>query len=264
MTMEKKCIPGISGDLIYYRFQGLNRFSGVRHGIFTRHGGCSTGPFESLNVGLSVGDEPPHVERNRALIAGAVGAETLFAARQVHGREVAVVERDDVVSADLRQICVPTADALITAVKGVALLIQVADCQPILLYDPVQNVIANVHSGWRGSVQNIVGRTIETMTERFGCLPPDIIAGVGPSLGPCCAEFIHYRREIPQHLWSYKNSRDYFDFRAMTRDQLKNAGVRDDHISIADICTRCRTDLFYSYRKAHTTGRFASVILLTA
>lgn len=250
--------------LAYYLFEALNHFPGVRHGFFTRQGGCSTGPFASLNVGFSVGDNPHHVERNRGLIAECMGTRALFAVRQVHGQRVFVVEQEDGVPAVLGQTHVPTADALITANPGIALLIQVADCQPVVLYDPVRNVIANVHSGWRGSIRNIIGRTIDTMTGQFGCLPAHIIAGVGPSLGSCCAEFIHYRKEIPESLWAYRDSRDCFDFHAISRDQLKQAGVREDHIHITDICTRCRTDLFYSYRKTHTTGRFASVILLTS
>lgn len=251
-------------ELLYGVFPGLAGFTDMRHGVFTRCGGCSTGAFSSLNVGFNVGDDAADVKSNRALIADCIGAETLAGAHQVHGCDVVAVERHTAVASGITpETDLPVADALMTNVPGIALLIQVADCQPVMLYDPVRQVIANVHSGWRGSIQNIVGKTVAAMIAGFGCVPSDIMAGIGPSLGSCCAEFIHYREELPRPFWHYKNDADCFDFWAITRDQLKNAGLSEDHIEIGDICTRCRTDLFFSYRKERTTGRFASTIVLT-
>jgi YfiH family protein len=154
----------------------------------------------------------------------------------------------------------PSADALISAAPGKTLAIQTADCQAVLLYDPVRKAVANIHSGWRGSIQNIVGLTVQAMIKRFGSDPKDIVAGIGPSLGPCCAEFIHYRTEIPKEFWPYKNASDYFDFWKLSHDQLTDAGVPGGHILTSNLCTRCRTGLFFSYRKEKTTGRFAAVI----
>jgi len=138
--------------------------------------------------------------------------------------------------------------------------IQVADCQPILLWDPVRQVAANVHSGWRGSVQNIPGLTVAVMQERFNCNAKDMLAAIGPSLGPCCSEFVHYRTEIPQRFWRYKDAADRFDFWAITCDQLQTAGIDPVNIACSGICTRCSTDRFFSYRGEGTTGRFAAVI----
>jgi hypothetical protein len=98
------------------------------------------------------------------------------------------------------------------------------------------------------------------MDERFGCDPGDLRVGVGPSLGPCCAEFINYREEIPPGLWAYRRDSARFDFWAMSRDQLVRAGVREDRIQVSGLCTKCRTDLFFSYRAERSTGRFAAVI----
>jgi YfiH family protein len=140
------------------------------------------------------------------------------------------------------------------------LTILVADCQPVMLFDPVRSVIANIHSGWRGSIINIIGRTVAEMQKRFGCLPADIHAGIGPSLGPCCAEFVNYREEIPESLWSYRVSNHHFDFWAMSRDQLLQAGLLPGRIEIGGLCTRCRRDLFFSYRAARRTGRMAAII----
>jgi len=136
----------------------------------------------------------------------------------------------------------------------------VADCQAVVLFDPVRRVVANIHSGWRGSVANIIAKTVSVMQHHFACNPADLLAGVGPSLGPCCAEFIHYEDEIPRQYWHYKNSGRHFDFWAMSRDQLCKAGVPGDNIRVAGCCTRCRTDLFFSYRAEKVTGRFAVAV----
>ncbi len=147
-----------------------------------------------------------------------------------------------------------------TDIAGRNLVIQVADCQAVLLYEPARRVVANAHCGWRGSIQNIIGRTVEVMKQDFGCRPDLILAGIGPSLGPCCAEFINYDTEIPKEFWQYKGLNRYFDFWALSRDQLKTAGVAANNIESSRICTRCHTDEFFSYRAEGTTGRFAAVI----
>ena len=136
-----------------------------------------------------------------------------------------------------------------------------ADCQAILLYDPVRRVVANVHSGWRGSVSDIAGKTVAAMENRFGCRGRNLVAAIAPSLGPCCAEFRNYREEIPESFWRYKDGAEHFDFWKISRDQLAAAGLTPDNIHAGGLCTRCRTDLFYSYRgEARQTGRFAAVI----
>jgi YfiH family protein len=152
------------------------------------------------------------------------------------------------------------ADAVVTDRSENYLVIQVADCQSVLMYEPVRRVVANVHSGWRGSIQNIIGCTVDAMKQYFGCSPDDILAGIGPSLGPCCAQFINYETEIPKEFWDYKDPDDHFDFWAISTDQLMKAGVRERNIESSQMCTRCRTEEFFSFRAEKTTGRFASVI----
>ena len=110
---------------------------------------------------------------------------------------------------------------------------------------------------------NIVAHTLAAMTETFGCQPKEILAGIGPSLGPCCAEFRHYRQEIPAPLWRYGDRRHLFDFWALSRDQLVAAGVAPAHVEVSGLCTRCRTDRFFSYRAEGVTGRLAAAIALT-
>jgi len=253
-------------EIRIFEFTHLKREPGIIHGIFTRAGGVSTGAFESLNVGMNSGDNRDAIARNRKLITLKMGMKPFVFLNQVHGDTIKVLKHDD---NDMQEVFEPgvetyTADALVTDMKDIFLVIQVADCQAVMLYDPEKKVIANVHSGWKGSIVNIAGATIDKMVEIFGCRPEDIMAGISPSLGPCCAEFRDYKTLIPEHLWKYKSEdRDYFDFWKMTEDQLMHRGVKKDNIENMHICTVCNNDLFYSYRREKTTGRFACVIALT-
>jgi YfiH family protein len=244
----------------FFEFPNLAGISGLRHGVFTRRGGDSEGPFQSLNVAHSVTDRPENVNKNRRAILQVMGAGRIVFVHQVHGTGVVVFSREKTGGDDLGSGTIAQGDAIISDVPGVSLAIQTADCQSILLCDPVRRAVGNIHSGWRGSIQNIIGHTVARMAEAFGTRARDLLAGIGPSLGPCCAEFIHYRREIPESLWQYGLGNSHFDFWAMSRDQLKVAGVPADHIAVSNLCTRCRTDLFFSYRAEKITGRFAAVI----
>ena len=242
------------GDLFLMRFPGLFAADGLRHAVFTRKGGESQGPHASLNVATGTGDESDRVRRNREKIIRAMGGGAPVFLRQDHGTRVASVDDAFPAGADSE-----AADAAITDRPDRLLFIQVADCQAVIVYDPVGRAVANIHSGWRGSIADIVGKTVAMMQTAFGSRPEDLMAGIGPSLGPCCAEFIHYRTEIPRGLWRYRTGRHHFDFWAMSVDQLRATGVAERNIEVAGLCTRCRTDLFYSYRGEKTTGRFAVV-----
>jgi len=233
-------------------------FSGLKHAIFTRRGGCSREPFDSLNVAFRVGDAACRVKHNRRRITAALKGSHYVFAHQTHGTD-GVVLRGDVAFPE-NGGSVLCGDALITDIPGIRLVIQVADCQAVLLYDRRRRVVANIHAGWRGSVAGIIGKTVRRLQQVFGCRPPDLSAAISPSLGPCCAEFVNYRREIPRRYWAYKDRRDRFDFWALSRDQLIESGVPADCIHISRLCTRCRTDLFFSYRAQKQTGRFAAVI----
>jgi len=247
----------------FYQFKNLAACSGIEHRIFTRNSGFSQPPFASLNVGFGIGDKPKNVSKNRDIISRFMGAGRLVFARQIHGCEIAVLSRDSEKRGIPSAGRAVTADAMVTDIFGRNLVIQVADCQAVLLYEPVRRVIANIHCGWRGSVQNIIGRTVGVMEQHFGCRPGRIQAGIGPSLGLCCAEFINYRSEIPMEFWRHKGLNEHFDFWSLSRNQLKRAGVAEINIESSGICTRCHTDEFFSYRAQRTTGRFAAVIGLT-
>jgi len=238
------------------KFGHLAACKALVHGVTTRCGGVSPTPFHSLNLAGGQNDAPANVAHNRERLAKALGGGRLQTVRQVHGCHVRRLPSNG------RRPQEPggSADAMITDRPGLLLTILVADCQAVLIYDPHKRVVANIHSGWRGSVANIIGCTVDAMVREYGCDPMQLLAGVSPSLGPCCAEFINYRTEIPERYWNYRIGRNHFDFWALSRDQLVGAGLQDAHIQVSQICTRCNSQRFFSYRANRITGRFGAVI----
>ncbi|MDG4475364.1 peptidoglycan editing factor PgeF [Thiovibrio frasassiensis] len=221
---------------------------------FSRQGGASAPPYCSLNVGFHVGDDAAGVLRNRAVIKEKLGLGWLVSAKQVHGNKVLVVDwlpQEDVEHAGY--------DALMTNIPEVGLMIQQADCQAVMLYDPQHGAVANIHSGWRGSVANIIAKTLVAMTAAYGTNPTAILAGISPSLGPCCGEFSQYHTELPLAFHAYQVRPNYFNFWGISRDQLRDSGVPTEQIEIAATCTVCDEN-YFSYRREGVTGRFASVI----
>lgn len=236
-----------------HTFASLADQPGLSHGCFHRHGGISPAPYDSLNVSFGVGDMADNVRHNRLQVKKALGCKTLISTRQVHGVKVAVASA---MSGDQE---LDGFDALITNEPGVALLIQQADCQAILLHDPEQKAIANIHCGWQGSVANIIAVTVSQMIDSFASEPAHIKAAISPALGPCCAEFIHYKEELPEDFHPFAVSANHFDFPAISAMQLKKSGLRPEHIDVAGICTKCNQDWF-SYRRNRHTGRFCTAI----
>ena len=244
----------------FFQFENLRGFPNIRHGIFTRHSGFSKAPFQSLNVTYGLGDDEANVAQNRQRIGTCIGGSNLVFLQQVHGTDVLTIRHNSAGRQKNAGNNLLSGDAVVTDLPETLLGIQVADCQSILLYEPVQHVIANIHSGWRGSIRNIIGRTIMVMENEFNCGAKNMFAGIGPSLGPCCAEFINYKDEIPASFWDYKDDAHYFDFWAISRDQMTIAGIPTENIDSSDICTKCNSDTFFSYRGEGVTGRFAAVI----
>ena len=253
-------ISATCNGVSYFQFSSLTRFSYLDHGIFTRNTGYSQPPYASLNISYGIGDKDEAVARNRNTIEEIMRADEMIYLNQVHGGDIAVLDSPGQPTHHPSNPEPLTADAAVTNRPGHYLLVQVADCQSVLLFEPLQQVVANVHSGWRGSIGNILGRTVEAMVQNFDCRADRILAGISPSLGPCCAEFIHYKTEIPREFWPYKDPNHHFDFWALSVDQLVKAGILAENIESSQICTRCRTDDFFSYRAKKTTGRFAAVI----
>ena len=226
----------------------------VRQACFNRHGGESKPPFASLNCGLTVGDQIALVNKNISRAQSHLGLKKIIMIHQVHGQAI-----HQATSQDIEPV---KADAIITNEPGLGLLIQHADCQAIMLYDPKNKAVANIHSGWQGSVANIIKGTIKKMMATFNSYPQDLIAAISPSLGPCCAEFINHCTELPSSFQQFMTTENYFDFWQISRHQLEQAQLRPENIHIAQVCTKCNSNWF-SYRRQKITGRNCSIIGLT-
>jgi polyphenol oxidase len=230
-------------------------------GTFDRHHGASAAPFTSLNCSFGVGDQVEKVLTNRNKIKHLLRIERMVSARQVHGDQIFLIqERPD------NDLEIDGVDALMTDRRGVGLMVQHADCQAILLHDPVQSAIAAIHCGWRGSVVGIIGKTVRRMNTCYQSRPENILASVSPSLGPCCAEFINHHHELPASFQNFQPRRNYFDFWQISKFQLIDSGLQPEKIKIAAICTCCSPD-FFSYRRANRktegiTGRNCTIIAL--
>jgi YfiH family protein len=262
------------GDLSFYIFPHLEATNLVVHGFTTRVGGVSTGSYDSLNMAFHVGDDDGNVLINRDLACRALGINFrhLVAGRQVHGNEIRVVEECDKGRGALsEEDSLPYTDALVTGLRGTPLSSYYADCVPIFVLDPVRRVTALAHAGWKGTVLKISLKVVARMTEVFGTDPADCLAGIGPSIGPCC-----YEVDKPVISRLRESCQDYQKFAAAVspgkwklnlweanRITLLETGLKPANIVAAGICTSCRNDLFFSYRaQAGKAGRMASLIML--
>lgn len=257
-------------SLPVYQFHLLQKYSGdIQHAVFTRDGGVSEGAFESLNVRFGIGDKVGAVAENRLRIVDSFKKTpkdklTLVSADQTHGKNVLVIT-DKLSVNEVGDI-----DGFVTNVPGAVLMIQVADCQGILMCAPSKGVIAAVHAGWRGLVQDISGEVISIMQERFGVDPSEILVGISPSLGPCCSFFSDPETELPSDFVSFTDEQNRVDLWAYSGAQLQSHGVSENHIELARICTQCENGRvkknrshFYSFRgDKGITGRFGVVIAM--
>ena len=269
--MLEKRLPSSS----IFRFKNLSKKGSINHFVSTRIGGLSPPPYESLNLGFHVGDAPETVLKNRERLAAAVriSLSKFTLARQIHGAAVTIVtEQMRGYGGFDYDTAVEATDAMVTAVPGVCLAVLTADCVPLLLFDPCKRVAAAVHAGWRGCVKLITRKTIEILQQEFKCQPTDILAGIGPSIGPC-----HYEigpdviAQVKDAFGSTKgyindessNGKGYFNLWEANKRQIMEAGVPPQNIEVARICTYCNAHLFFSVRhQKGTTGRFGMGIML--
>jgi len=254
-------------------FENLLKHQEIRHFVSTRTGGFSTQPYNSLNLGLHVGDDPDYVRKNRKRLALATGIpwKSLTLARQIHSGNVTAVSKAlrGRGSANHNEALNAT-DAMVTDVPGICLVILVADCVPMLFFDPLKRIIAVAHAGWKGTLKSIALHTVRAMENAFGSSPHNIIAGMGPSIGPCCyevgPEVISRVRSIfpPSKGYILNESGDgkgYLDLWKANLDQLLHAGIERKNIEMAMKCTCHNPDVFFSYRHQQgETGRFGAGI----
>jgi YfiH family protein len=251
--------------LRYFIFEHLKN-PRIKHGIFTRKGGVSLAPWQSLNLGNTVGDERTRVQQNKQRLFKTldIPLKNLHDVYQVHGNTVIKVNQPRSVQDPIIQ-----ADGMITDQSGIALLMRFADCVPILFFDPQTMVIGIAHAGWKGTVKKVAAAVVEQMKKTYQVRPADIRVGIGPSIGPD-----HYqvgedvisrvREAFPERSASLLHSDDdgvKLDLWKANQWILQDAGVVS--IENSRICTACHLGDWYSHRaEKGRTGRFGALIML--
>ncbi len=247
------------------QFNNLSEFEDIVHFSTTRIGGVSSKRLESLNLGYTVNDNPKNVTQNLDSLAQSIGFERnqMVSPKQTHSKNIGIVNSNKDIF--------PDTDALITNKPGICIFIRTADCVPILLYDPIKKALAAIHSGWKSTVQEISKHTIELMQKEFGTKPEDLIAGIGPSIGPTVYEVgtevakIFNKQFGANHIVNpIKNSDKYLlNLWEVNKQILIESGIPKEQIEIAEICTYTNSELFYSARRDGVkTGRLATGIML--
>lgn len=249
----------------FLQFPHLN-IPGLRHGIYTRHGGVSPAPWDSLNLGGTVGDSRANVIENRRRMFATLDlpVETVYDAWQVHGTHA-------IHAAQPRPLdrAHEKGDIILTGNPDVTLLARFADCVPILLVDPVHRAAAIAHAGWRGTLAGVASKAVEAMAEAFGSVPGSLLAGIGPSIcGDCYEvgdEVVAHTREAfgsqaDQYL-SLRSHRHHLDLWKVNHDLLHASGVPAQNIVLAGICTAENNHDWYSHRaEKGKTGRFGVLL----
>ncbi|MCX5843196.1 MAG: peptidoglycan editing factor PgeF [Deltaproteobacteria bacterium] len=240
------------------------------HAFCTRRGGISEGNFFSLNFSSREGDSIDNVRQNWRILAKAfnIEVEQFFVVNQVHGNSILIIDHTvrDFISHQSLQY-----DAIITDLPGVAIGIKTADCVPIFFVDKVKHIVGVAHAGWKGTALNIGAKVVDTFLEKFSSHVDDIIAAIGPAIGPCCYQV----GELVYHAMEPHNNREHFfcpcsqegrwflDLPLANELQIASKGIKRTHIYSAHYCTSCNTGIFYSHRgEGKKTGRQLNFIML--
>lgn len=242
--------------LVWFTADVLND---VPHGFSTRRGGVSPAPWDSLNLRPGQGDGPEKLRENYRRFFAALGLDETRAvlSQQTHTANIRTVTAEDAGKGLLRPRDYTDVDALITNVPGLPLTVFSADCGTVLLYDPVHQAIGAVHAGWRGCAAGIVEKTVAAMSAAYGSRPAELLAALGPCIGPCCFET---DGDVPEAMRAalgaianayitVKGPKFQVDLAGLNRQWLLRAGLLPERIEVSGSCTACRPDLFWSHRK---------------
>ena len=234
----------------------------VRYYVTTRLGGVSKYPYESLNISFKNAEDRENSEINLDIVCEKLKftRENCVCVYEDHTDKVAIIteenKNDYLFDLHHNKIC----DAMITNVKNVPLVVTIADCNAIVMYDPKNNVIANIHSGWKGTIQKIYLNTLNKMIEKFNSNPKDVVCAFSPAIQKCCWKtkdtdlaygFKNYWNDIPSDEFICKDENGWIhvDFPYVVAKDLIKAGIKEENISNENICTCCNVGTFFSYRK---------------
>ncbi len=254
--------------LCFVRFPHFTCAGLPAHAVTTRKGGVSVGALSSLNMGRRALDTSENLTENHRRAANALGVspDSFVFSDQVHGVRILEVNREN-----FRDPVTET-DGLMTNVPGITLATVYADCMPVMLYDPVNRAIGMVHAGWRGTAQSIGPLLVNRMAARYGSKPQHLLAGLGPSIGPCCFQvgvevaesFLAMAPLKTDTSWLIEQpGKPHIDLAIINRLLLIDAGVEPQSILSASLCTYCNADLFFSHRRDNGyTGRMAALMAI--
>lgn len=262
-----------NNGITLHKFNYLSPYRDIEHFVSGRDGGVSNLPYSSLNLGFHVGDDPKAVLENRHRLAAVlqVPLEYYVFCKQVHKGNVTIITEDMRGRGALTlSTAIEGTDGMVTDVANTMLTVMLADCVPVVLYNPVRRVVGIAHAGWRGTVYLVTYNTVRLMERVFGSNPADVIVGIGPSIGPKVYEVGPEVAEQVKPAFPYwnqviqpgKGDRFTFDLWESNRVQLLEAGVSPENIETAGICTLRAADRFFSERAQKPTGRFATGIML--
>ena len=250
-----------NSSVYYVTFPSFEKTGLVKHLYSTRRGGVSTGYFGPMNLGFTRGDDRFAVIENFRRISYVTGiypGDMVFS-DQVHGDKILYVDQQDRGKGIYSPKEMRGVDGLITDKSKVCLVTFYADCVPLFFLDPVKKVIGLAHAGWRGTVLEIGRKMVERFCKDFGSKPSDILAGIGPSIGPCCFEVGQdVEGEFAAAFPAWRNmiirpaetpGKSYVDLWTTNRLILEKAGVRPEHITVTDLCTKCHDEYFHSHRR---------------
>jgi YfiH family protein len=240
------------------------------HAFCTRWNGVSKGQFASLNVSVREGDRNGSVRRNWEIIANSFNlcTEQFFVVNQVHEDNILVIDQANIDAFKQQQ---HRADAIITNLPGLAIGIKTADCVPVFMADSAKRIIGVVHAGWRGTALNIAAKAVKTLTETFSSRPQDIVAAIGPAIGPCCYEVDDAVFNAVEAYGSWESAftpcgevgKWMLNLPSANACQMMQAGIPPGNIFTSDVCTSCRKDIFFSHRgEEGRTGRQVNFMML--
>ncbi|GIT97294.1 peptidoglycan editing factor PgeF [Sulfurovum sp. TSL1] len=249
--------------LEFFTFTHFKRSPSLLHAVTTKSNDL---PY-AFSLALHTGEDPENIIANRNRLSHLLQSSEpmhYIVADQTHSDNIKLITQKETKGWESLSDAIENCDALITDVKGVVLTILTADCVPILLYDKKKEVVAAVHAGWKGTKAQIVSKTVQRMTEMYGCDPKEIIAGVAPSIGRCCYEV---GEEVAEHFFDIPKGftpvgeKFMLDLPFINRQQLLDAGLQEENIEMSHVCTACNVERFFSYRKEQgCSGRFMSMI----
>lgn len=264
----------------YLKFKILEKYSDkIEHVITLKHGGVSKGEVESLNFRAVGKDDKNNVLKNLDLICEILDIKSseVHKGKQNHTSNILVIDKSNKDAYEFEKFSSEEYDGYVTNEPKIATLVTTADCNPIIIYDPTNNVLANIHSGWKGTLKKIYLKAIDMMVEKFNSDVNELIFCIGPSIKKCCfsSKEIEFKDKFA-NTWNNEdeyicyeedNSTFHIDLSYVIKQDVLTKGLKEENISICNICTLCNHEDFYSYRYAtqnnyNDYGTFATITYL--